>query len=757
MTRLSLARRAPLVALLLVSLSCGDDSTAPVVDNGDGDDSGGTNPAELSIASALGAPGGGAAAAGDTILYTITVENTGDLAARDLAVTYAVPERFAFYSAGWPPEAKREGGAESAADTIDLAPGAVAACEIRLGAPAFYPDGWAPPFVATLGFDDDGADSTGRVTREIPAPAEAIANGGLPFELTAPGIPEVYLTGDFNGWGIALGEYRLFDREADDERAITVPVSGRHQYKFQLVDPGSGRVEWIADPRAARLEPDGFGGYNAVAGVELPEPVAPLAGGIDPARLVIYELFTWDFSVAADFGAIEDAVTGGSHSLADLGINAIELLPVNGVAPYDFNWGYTPIQYFAVERDYGTPEEFASLVGTAHDNGIAVILDMVFNHMGRGGPLQKIDEMGESGTYINYSQGDVFGMKQINWFSDEMRAFLLDCALFWIEQYGIDGFRMDLVDSQDYPGYAWWRAELRARHPDFLVIGEDFRYPNQPNCVTACGFDAQWGGQHTDGWGGFSNNFQQTVMALLEEDTYDGRLGTGLGSFSAADNPMWALANVMEWTYLYPEPHNEVRYIVSHDERRLSYEVEQAGSAEAALIGGSVKGKLGAVTLMTASGTPMIYMGEEIGADNWIPPDPTPNKIDWAGGDYDLRDFYAGMIRLRLNHPTLAGGGTAFFGDDWETNQGPTQQSKSMVCWRYPGSNVASTDIVVAFNFDHDDHAVTVPFPADGTWHLWDPDDGTVTDVTVGGGAIPDRPIPASTALIYLKNTDYIP
>lgn len=738
----------------LFLFSCGDDSVAPADEDGNGGD--GEEAPAISIASSLSGPGGGEAVAGDTVVYRVTVSNTGNASAYDLTIDYDAPDRFDLYSEGWDTARKSNNPVQAGEAAFDLGAGESADYTILLGSPGFFPNGWSPELAARLHFDDDGSDSTAADSLDVPAPFDSIRNDGMHFELLAPGVPSVYLTGEFNSWGSASGDYKLFSRGDDENRAITIPVSGRQQYKFQLVDPSSGAIEWIGDPRATRLEPDGFNGYNSVAGIDLPDPVSPLAGGIDPTRLVIYELFTWDFSAAADFEAIEDAITGGVQNLADLGVNAIELLPVTGIFPSDFNWGYNPRFYFAVEDDYGSPENFASLVQTAHNNGMAVILDMVFNHMGQGGPLQKIDEMGRGGVFINHDQEDVFGMKQINWYSEETRRFLLECTLFWIEQYGIDGFRMDLVDWRDYSGYAWWREEVRERHPEFFVIGEDFSYPAFGNSVTNAGCDAQWGGQHTDGWGGNSNNFQQTVMALLEEDTYDGRLGTGLGSFNAADNPMWALANVMEWTAGYPSVYNEVKYIVSHDERRLSYEVEQAGSAEAAAIGGAQKGKLGAVTLLTATGIPMIYMGEEIGADNYVPPHPTPNKIDWSSGDAGLRTVYKNMIHLRLNHPTLAEGGTAFFGSDWPTSGGRSQQEKTIACWRYGGSNQGSTDIVVAFNFDHAEHGLSIPFPAVGTWYLWDPETNGVTEVTVaaGGG---ERLIPASTAFIYLKDTAYLP
>ncbi len=747
-----------IAVFLFVLSSCGDDTIAPASGGDGGDDNGnGDGAPDLRVAAALSAPDGTEATAGDTILIQIGIANDGDGAAREVAVEFAVPDRFV--EVGETAVIHRAGKSVPAADGgFDLAPGDSADVGLLFTAPRFYPDGWIVDPAAAVTFRAAPVDSTAppHLRIPVPSPVETIGNDGIDFTLVAPGVPEVFVSGSFNNWAPSADEYRLFTAPGGGDLGLMIQAAGAVKYKFILRDPGSGRKEWIGDPRATRLSPDGFGGYNSVAGTPLPAPVTPLAGGVDRTKLVIYELFTWDFSPAGDFEAIRTALTGGAQNLAALGINAIELLPVTGVRPDDFNWGYEPQFYFAPEPDYGSPEQFASLVAEAHANGIAVILDMVFNHVGRGAPLERIDERGERGVFINHDQGDVFGMKQLNWYSDRMRAFFLDCTLFWIERYGIDGFRMDLVDADDYAGYAWWRAEVRRRHPDFFVIGEDFRFPPS-NSVTAAGLDAQWGGQHTDDWGGTANNFQQIVMALLEEDTYEGRFGgPPLGSFDAADNPMWAFANVIEPTAGYPSYLNEVKYIVSHDERRLTWEVEQAGSPEAALIGGAAKGKLGAAALLTATGIPMIYMGEEIGAGNYIPQDPTPNKIDWAAGDEGLRAVYANLIRLRLAHPTLASGGIAFFGDQWEVNTGPSQQDKTIAFWRYRTASESGADIVVAMNFDHDTHELDVPFPAPGTWYLFDPEEGSANEVAVEGGSLRVT-LPASTARIYLKSTAYLP
>lgn len=748
------------VAFFLLFAGCGSDDSPPT-------DPGPTVPdgeADIAVAHTLAGPDGGDPVAGETLVSKIVITNDGDISSGEIVVTHPMIDRFDFFGATDHFEFISGAGHFSEnpkmLDSITAEPVILDSAEsetllVYLEVPELFPNGWTRTVQVTVLHDDDDSSATAPENVSPAAASASIRNDGLNFSLLAPGVPEVYLAGEFNGWNSSDPDYLMYLDTEQREWGLTVPVSGTHQYKFVLKDPALSRQEWIADPKATRLNPDGYGGYNSVAGDPLPGPVSPLVGGIDPAKTVIYEMFTYDFSAAGDFASVAAGIQGDMQDLAGLGVNAIELLPVTGISP-GFNWGYNPCHFFAVEPDYGTPEDFAQLVETAHNNGIAVILDMVFNHIGNGAPLEKIDDIGETGVFINYDQttAEAFGMRDLNWYSTEMRQFFLDAALFWIEQYGIDGFRMDLVEPDDYAGYLWWSNELKDRHPEVFLIGEDYNFYN--NSLTHAGMDAQWGGQHTDQWGGPANNFQQIVMAILEEDSYSSRWGADLGSFDTQDNPMWALANVLSWTEGHASPHNAIKYIVSHDERRVVYEVENAGSAEAALIGGAKKAKLGAATLLTAVGVPMIYMGEEIGEDDWVPQHPTPNKVDWADGDSGVRDYYKNMIALRLSHPSLADGGIDFHCPDWNTDQGTSQQEKTICYWRFQGSNPGNADIVIASNYDHADHDFTIDFPTSGTWYLLDPENGTAVDVQVEGNTL-QTTLPASTARIYLKETSWLP
>jgi 1,4-alpha-glucan branching enzyme len=707
---------------------------------------------------------GWGATAGDTLVSTLRVTNNGQGTAD--SVTAALPGLPNLDLVDWEGAVVVvEGGTgDVKVSPFPLAAGATRTLTLKYTIPAFYPNGWTATAQATVTYegdeDGDGAYETVTVLSDDPVSSllddpttVAIKNDGTDFTLTAPGVDRVYLAGSFNSWRDSDSDYLMFENEDGGEFALTMPLSGRHEYKF-IVHGATGGKEWLGDPRATRVVWDGYAELNSVTGVDMPDPVDPLPGGIDPERLVIYELFVSDFSSAGRFRDVISGLDGAQQNLADLGVNAVELLPVNAI-PGNFNWGYNPWFYFAVDDTYGSPEDFAELVEKAHGLGMAVILDMVFNHVGNGSTLDKLDYLGTQGTWINHDQPDVFGMNQLNWFSEDMREFFLDAALFWIEQYGIDGFRMDLVDYRDLDGYRWWRDQIKARHPNFFLIGEDFSYP-PTNSVVSAGFDTQWGGQHTDPWGGPANNFQNLVMAILKEGPYDGRAWGGVGSFDTADNPMWGLANVLSPTSGYPSWTNGVKYIVSHDERRVVDEVNRSESAGARAVGGIKKAKLGAATLFTAAGIPMLYMGDEIGEDDYTPQNPAPNKVDWFVADAGVRATYRNLITLRLAHPDLASGGIEFRCPLWNNDQGPCQQDKTINYWRYTGLNPLSAGVVVAANYDHSDHAFTVQFPVSGTWHLFDPETGGTSEVTVSGGQLATV-LEASRAYVYLKDLTYVP
>jgi len=568
------------------------------------------------------------------------------------------------------------------------------------------------------------------------------------FLLRAYDTDSVFVTSVYNGWQTADPDWRLTSLGDDYTwRLITEMPGGLFFYKYVLHRDG---VEtWLTDPAAVEINGTGAppdpAYWNGVRGRTFTTP-QPLAEPPDRTKLVIYEIAPNDFSAIQTFTGIYAGLTSGPN-LVDLGVNAIELMPVT--APSYNGWGYDPILYFAPNPSYGWPSTFALMVDAAHSHGIAVILDMVLNHSAGSNPLRQLDDL--VGEYnFTTDEPNPWGMVELNWNNPALREHILDALCLWVDRYKVDGFRFDYIGGEPYSTWIWLRQQLEARYPDLLLIAEDFNYPNGGNAVTN-GYDAQWGGNHTDGWGGGGNNFNQVMITALTERGFctRGQTVPSVGAFGFAYRNMWAVANVVGGNDQYAggvpgDGFSDVKYLESHDENRLVWAVDTYGSAGAQAVGGLTKAHLGAVIQMTTVGIPMLYNGQEIGSGEYRPASPTTYLIDWLNGDADLRAAYKILIDLRLTAPALASENIFFHWRD-----GLQDHLDMTLCyWRGETGVAADAEIVVAANFDHEDHAWDVQFPSDGLWELLDPVAGTWTEVTVSEGQL-YQTIPASTARLW--------
>jgi maltooligosyltrehalose trehalohydrolase len=216
--------------------------------------------------------------------------------------------------------------------------------------------------------------------------------------------------------------------------------------------------------------------------------------GIALDKMIIYELHVGAFTPAGTFAAIIDRL----DYLLKLGINAIELMPLADF-PGRCNWGYDGVQYFAPDSAYGSVDDLKSLIDAAHQHGIAVIIDVVYNHFG------------PDGNYLwSYSRDYFTARHKTPWgdapnFDSEhcelMRTYVQENALFWINEYHADGLRMDatfaIIDDSPRHILAEIAANLHAKKRADLpitLIAEDHRNLAQLNWPQpqGFGFDAQW-------------------------------------------------------------------------------------------------------------------------------------------------------------------------------------------------------------------------------------------------------------------------
>jgi maltooligosyltrehalose trehalohydrolase len=310
-------------------------------------------------------------------------------------------------------------------------------------------------------------------------------------------------------------EFRVW---APSASAAAVRVGGE---EHELVEAGGGVFERVVgaaegddyiyvlngerelpDP-CSRFQPEGIRGPSCVVEIEAPRPF----GGVPLESLVVYELHVGTFTDEGTFAAAIAHLEG----LVALGVTAIELMPV-ATFPGNRGWGYDGLYAYAPHPAYGGPAGLSRLVDAAHAGGLAVILDVVYNHLGPGnealtafGPYHRDDIATPWGPAMNYAEEGV-------------REWALQNAEQWIRDYRIDGLRLDAVfqvhDDREPHVLRELADRVRAIDPKALVIAEMDVGNLRP--LETWHHDAQW-----------ADEFHHQLHVLLsgERDGYYARYG----------------------------------------------------------------------------------------------------------------------------------------------------------------------------------------------------------------------------------------
>ena len=265
-----------------------------------------------------------------------------------------------------------------------------------------------------------------------------------------------------------------------------LPPGTRYRYRVNGAGP-------FPDP-ASRYQPDGVHGASMVVDPHAFQWHDQSWRGVSLPDLVIYELHVGTFSDAGTFAG----VTRHLDALSELGVTAIELMPIAQFAGTR-NWGYDGAALFAPANSYGTPEDLRRLIDAAHARGLAVLLDVVYNHFG------------PDGAYVHQFSPQIFTRRhQSPWgaginldgeHSRQARDFLIDNALHWIHEYHVDGLRLDATHTMRDASPRHFLAELAERvhdaagHRHGHVIAEDDRNLALivlPPAAGGWGLDAVW-------------------------------------------------------------------------------------------------------------------------------------------------------------------------------------------------------------------------------------------------------------------------
>jgi maltooligosyltrehalose trehalohydrolase len=259
--------------------------------------------------------------------------------------------------------------------------------------------------------------------------AVPLADGSARFSVWAPKsrLVEVSLTRD----GVAES-HPLVAGPAGVHRGTVRRVPAGSDYTYRL-DGGPDRPDPVS-----RWLPQGVHGPTRVVDPSAFHWSDAAWRGLETADLAIYELHVGTFTPAGTFdGAIERL-----PALRELGVTALEIMPV-AEFPGGRNWGYDGASLYAVQSTYGGPNGLKRLVDAAHRAGLAVLLDVVYNHLGPEG-----NYLGEYGPYFSdryrTSWGQGFNLDGPD--SDEVRGYLVDNAVYWVTEYHLDGLRLDAAD-----------------------------------------------------------------------------------------------------------------------------------------------------------------------------------------------------------------------------------------------------------------------------------------------------------------------
>ena len=285
--------------------------------------------------------------------------------------------------------------------------------------------------------------------------------------------------------GTTPGEVIPMLRSSDGYHAIEIAgIEPGARYMFRL-----NGTDDRPDP-ASRFQPEGVHGPSEVIDPAAYEWHDQNWRGIPIEEAVIYELHVGTFTPAGTFDAVIDQL----DALVDLGVTAIQLMPVADF-PGGRNWGYDGVCLFAPSRAYGGPEGLRRLVDAAHGKGLAVILDVVYNHLGPDGNYLRQFSQHYFTDHHTTPWGDALNFDDVG--CQQVRAFFLANALHWAHEYHIDGLRLDathtIKDDSTPHILAELVARVRASLPadrHFLFIAEDER--NEPMLVSDYGLDAVW-------------------------------------------------------------------------------------------------------------------------------------------------------------------------------------------------------------------------------------------------------------------------
>ncbi|HET8866292.1 MAG TPA: alpha-amylase family glycosyl hydrolase, partial [Gracilimonas sp.] len=563
------------------------------------------------------------------------------------------------------------------------------------------------------------------------------------LSLFAPQKEYVYVIGDFNDWQPS-SEY-LMNKETTgtDSTWFWLEIEGLtpgEEYGFQYLVEGDLR---IADPYSYLVLDPYNDGYIPEANFPnlKPYPAGKTSGWVsimqpgsseyiweatdyqrpEKTELIVYELLIRDFLEEKNYQTLTDTL----DYLENLGVNAIELMPVN---EFDGNlsWGYNPSFHLALDKFYGTPEAFKKFVDEAHKRDIAVILDVVMNHATGINPLYQLYDSNNN-PYFNASARHSYNVfNDFNHQYSGTQYYTRRMIEHWIEEYNVDGFRWDLTkgftqnctagNEACTGGYQQDRVDILKKYadfqwaadPDFYVIFEHLGSEKE---------EAEWAnyriseGKGVMLWGNMNGNYSEASMGYHEggKSNLYGVLSESRSSF---------------------QERHVVGYMESHDEQWMMHKNLNFGNSSGdyniqELNTALNRQKLAGAFFFTLPGPKMIWQFGELGygggeGECLKPGDGTngdclstdPNRVgekpirwDYYNSEERLKLYktWSEIIRLRNSSPVFTDPENAIYNLEGTTKTITLEHEDS--------------DVLIVGNFGILENTVQIVYPSTGTWH----------------------------------------
>jgi len=472
------------------------------------------------------------------------------------------------------------------------------------------------------------------------------STNGTTFRVWAPNAHKVSVVGDFNNWD---EDKNPMESEKNGYWATLIPsATVGTEYKFALKSNGNSLLR--NDPYARQMTNSNGNSVVAKRTFDWHNDTFRIPS---LNQLVIYEMHIGTFhqkinSGEPSIGTFKSAIEKFPF-LKTLGINAIEIMPISEFAG-GISWGYNPSAPFAIETDYGTPEDFAAFVDAAHNHGIAVLMDVVYNHFGStDSDLWQFDGWNENENggiyfYNDHRSETPWGHTRPDYGRSEVRQFIRDNAFMWLEDYRCDGLRWDATSyirfvegGTDYEKNEIFEGkkmiqdingEIKAKYPEKILIAEDLNADTivtQDQCYDGLNFNAQWDSHFVNKVRNIlvhpedkSRNLQEVVNAL---------------TFKYNDDAFERI--------VYTESHDDV----ANGKSRIPEEI-QPGEADGEFA--KKRSVLGATLIFTSPGIPMIFQGQEFLEDGFFDEN---QGLDWEKTSYfeGIAKLYKDLIKMRLS------------------------------------------------------------------------------------------------------------